>query len=203
MTGNLPRTHATLRLARIISVVGHPFLLMPLLTAIAAFHLLPASEAIAVELIALGVVIVPSGVYTIIRVRRGTWNDLDVSDQHQRGQFYAVLLPLLLVVAVISWMSNVPRAIPLGALGILTLVAAAFFLNRWVKLSLHTGFGIFAAETLFLFRPFWGVFVFALALLVGWSRIALGRHVLAEVFFGGLLGAIVGIACVFSISFFD
>lgn len=189
------------KLTQWISVIGHPFVLMPLLTGIVAYHLLPAREAAIVEAVALGVVIIPTGLYTLIQVCRGSWNDLDVSDQRQRNQFYAILLPLLLLLAIISWMSDLPRAIPLGAMGIMTLVAAAFVLNTWVKVSLHTGFAIFAAETLFLFRPGWAVGVFCLALMVGWSRVALGRHTVAEVVFGGLLGSVVGATFVFSMLF--
>ncbi len=180
------------KVARLISVIGHPFLLMPLLTGIVAFHLLPPKDAWMVELTALGVVILPASVYTVVRVQRGTWGDLDVSNQHERNQFYAILLPLLLIIAVISWIADVPRTIPLGALSIIALVGAAFFFNTWMKLSLHTGFAVFAAETFFLFRPTLGGAVLLLAVLVGWSRTALGRHTVTEVFLGGALGAIVG-----------
>ncbi len=188
-------------LARMISVIGHPFVLMPLLTGIVAFNVLPASEALVVELIALGVVIIPASVFTVVRVRQGAWGDLDVSDQRHRNQFYAILLPLLLIVAVLSWLSDVPRAIPLGALSIITLVAAAFLLNAWVKVSLHTGFAVFAAETFFLFGPTLGGVVLVLAILVGWSRTVLGRHTATEVVLGGILGALVGAAFVFGVEY--
>lgn len=188
-------------LARLISIIGHPFLLMPVLTGIVAFHVLPPREALIVELIALGVVIIPAGVLTVVRVRQGAWGDLDVSDQRQRNQFYGILLPLLLIIAVLSWLTDVPRAIPLGALSIIVLVAAAFLLNIWVKVSLHTGFAVFAAETFFLFRPTLGGIVLVLAILVGWSRTALGRHTATEVVLGGILGALVGAAFVFGVEY--
>ncbi len=188
--------------ARLISIIGHPFLLMPLLTGIVAFHLLPPREAMLVELTALGVVIIPASVYTILRVQRGTWGDLDVSDQRQRNQFYAILFPLLLIVALLSWAADVPRAIPLGAVSIIALVGAAFVLNTRVKVSLHTGFAVFAAETLFFFKPTLGGAVLLLAMLVGWSRVALGRHTVMEVLLGGVLGASIGAAFVFSLTFF-
>lgn len=190
-----------IKLARLISVIGHPFLLMPLLTGIVAFHLLPSKDALIVELIALGVVIVPASVYTLVCVKRGTWGDLDVSDQRERQQFYGILLPLLLIIAVLSWISDVPRAIPLGAVSIIALVSAAFLLNVWVKVSLHTGFAVFAAETFLLFRPTLGTVVLVLAILVGWSRTTLGRHTVTEVLLGGILGAFVGAAFVLSLKY--
>ncbi len=178
--------------ARWISVIGHPFLLMPLLTAVVAYHVLPPRQALIAELIALGVVIVPAGAYTIFRVRRGTWGNMDVSDQHERSQFYGILLPLLLTIAIIAWIAEVPFSIPLGAFAILVLVGAASIINKWIKISLHTGFGVFVALAMFLIDPKAGAVVLILALLVAWSRVILGRHTIREVLLGGALGCIVG-----------
>lgn len=185
---NLPQTH----IARWISVIGHPFLLMPLLTGLIAYRLLPPKEAMIAELIALGVVIVPAALYTFVKVRKGLWNNLDVSDQHHRSQFYGILISLLALLTIISWLADVPRAIAMGTTAIFSLVAVAFFLNKTIKVSLHTGFSIFVACVLFLMQPILAVFAFILALAVGWSRIVLGRHTSREVMLGALLGLIVG-----------
>ena len=191
-----------IKLARIVSVLGHPFLLMPLLTGIVSYKLLPPADALVAELIALGIVIIPSGVYTVVRVRQGRWSDLDVSDQRERSQFYGILLPLLFIIAGISWSADVPYAIPLGALAILMLVGSAFVLNSWVKVSLHSGFGIFAAEAFFFFNPILGGGVLLLAIFVGWSRIVLDRHSVREVIYSGLLGFLIGGLFLFSLYLF-
>ena len=188
-------------LARWISVIGHPFLLMPLLTGIIAFEALPRAEAIYAEAIALGVVIVPAGLYTVYRVRKGTWHNIDVSDQQERGQFYEILLPLLSIIAVIAWIADVPRSIPFGALAIITLVATALMVNSWIKVSLHTGFGVFVALTLYLMEPALAVVALVLALFIAWSRVVLGRHTTCEVVLGGTLGGIVGGAFVITLSY--
>jgi undecaprenyl-diphosphatase len=41
--------------------------------------------------------------------------------------------------------------------------------------------------------PGWGVLVWSLAILVGWSRVALGIHYVGDVVAGGLLGSAVGL----------
>ena len=189
------------RLARYISIIGHPFLLMPLLTAVVAYHVLPPRHALIAEIIALGVVIVPAGAYTIFRVRKGTWGDMDVSDQRERSQFYGILLPLLLLISFIAWIAEVPVSIPLGAFAILLLVGSASVINKWVKISLHTGFGVFVAWAMFLIDPKAGAVVLFLALLIGWSRVILGRHTVSEVLLGGTLGAVVGGAFVTSLQY--
>lgn len=179
------------RFARWVSVVGHPFILMPILTGVIAFNVLPLRQALIAELVALGVVIIPAGLMTLYKVRRGTWTDLDVSQQHQRKQFYAILLPLLGLIAMIALIADVPVSIPLGATAIVLLVAIAYLLNPRIKVSLHTGFGMFVALTLFLINTWLGIGAMALATLVAWSRIVLRRHTVAEVLVGGILGIIV------------
>lgn len=190
-----------IKVARWISVIGHPFLLMPVLTGIIAYHVLPPKQALLVELIALGIVIIPTGIYTMTRVRRGTWSDLDVSNQRERGQFYTLLLPLLGIITIISWMADVPRSIPLGSAAILVLVAAAQILNSRIKVSLHTGFAVFVALTLFPIDRNLASIAFILACLVGWSRTALGRHTIREVLLGGGLGLVVSAAFVLTLHF--
>jgi membrane-associated phospholipid phosphatase len=191
-----------IRLARWISVIGHPFLLMPVLTGIIAYHLLPPHEALLAELVALGVVIVPAGLYTIRRVHKGSWSDLDVSKRHERTQFYGILLPLLCILAVVAWVANVPRSIPLGSLAIIGLVAIAYLMNNWMKISLHTGFAIFVALTLYLINPVLATAALLLACCVAWSRVVLQRHTLREVLLGGALGCLVGGTFVVTLRFF-
>jgi membrane-associated phospholipid phosphatase len=191
-----------IRLARWISVIGHPFLLMPVLTGIIAYHLLPPPEALLAELVALGVVIVPAGLYTIRRVHKGLWSDLDVSKRHERTQFYGILLPLLCLLAVVAWVADVPRSIPLGSLAIIGLVAIAYLMNNWMKISLHTGFAIFVALTLSLINPVLATAALLLACCVAWSRVVLQRHTLREVLLGGALGCFVGGTFVLTLRFF-
>lgn len=190
------------RVARWISVIGHPFLLMPVLTGIIAYHLLPPREALLAELVALGVVIVPAGLYTIRRVQKGLWSDLDVSQRHERTHFYGILLPLLCVLAVAAWVANVPRSIPLGSLAIIGLVAIAYLLNNWIKISLHTGFAIFVALTLSLIHPVLATVALLLACCVAWSRVVLQRHTLGEVLLGAVLGGLAGGTFVLTLRFF-
>lgn len=185
-----------IQIARWISIVGHPFLLMPVLTGITAYHVLPPQQALIAIVVALGVVIVPAALYTIYRVRKGTWSDLDVSDQHQRGQFYNILLPLLLIITAVAALTDVPPAIPLGAGGIIALVGLAHFINSRVKVSLHTGFGVFVALNLYLIGPDIAFAALILACLIGWSRVVLGRHSIREVLLGGGLGFVVAGALV-------
>jgi hypothetical protein len=98
---------------------------------------------------------------------------------------------LLFGAAGLLWWSGQPRLLPLG-LGLGgAMVVAALLLRRWLKLSLHTAFAVFAAA---LWWPHAGgaALVLLLAAAVSWSRLALRRHTVAEVAAGLLAGAAAG-----------
>lgn len=76
------------------------------------------------------------------------------------------------------------------------LIAAAWFCNRWLKPSMHTGFVILTAGALWRSDLPLALALTALALAVGWSRLVLARHTVPEVVVGTLL-AILAVAVVF------
>jgi membrane-associated phospholipid phosphatase len=71
------------------------------------------------------------------------------------------------------------------------MVVAAQLLRRWLKLSLHAAFAVFAVA---LWWPNAGgaAVVLLLAAAVSWSRLALRRHTGAEVTAGLLAAAAAG-----------
>ncbi len=76
----------------------------------------------------------------------------------------------------------------------LGMVAVSGLATRWIKVSLHTAFGVLAATALILTRsPVGYALLFALPVLV-WSRLTLKRHSVAEVVLGGAIGAAAGAA---------
>lgn len=186
-------TAATTTTARALSVVGHPALLMPAAVAGSAaangapprvLHLgLAAAVAIALCVIA----------YSLVQVRAGRWSHVDASVPRERSQLNLVLCMLLFGAAGLLWWSGQPRLLPLG-LGLGgAVVVAALLLRRWLKLSLHAAFAVFAAA---LWWPHAGgaALVLLLAAAVSWSRLALRRHTGAEVTAGLLAGAAAGAA---------
>jgi membrane-associated phospholipid phosphatase len=73
------------------------------------------------------------------------------------------------------------------------LVLLTHVLRRWLKVSLHAAFALFAAALVWPNLP-GTLAVAALALGVAWSRLVLRRHTLPEVLTGLLLGAAFGAA---------
>lgn len=177
--------------ARWISILGHPFILIPALVAAVTVRRLPPEQAAFIVGSVILVSIVPMFLLIARRVRAGAWTNYDVSVREQRAGMYPAALAITFATALVLAWAQVPRPILRGVLAILLLIGCAALINLWLKISLHTAFAVFTALA---FLPSRGLVagVLVLALAIAWSRIELGRHTLAEVLGGALLGAAVG-----------
>ncbi len=179
-------------IARALSILGHPALLMP--AAIVGTSLSADAPAATVAL-AAGASLAVAGVvlaYSFLRVRSGAWAHPDASRPAERLQLNLFLLGTLLAVGVLSYALSRPPAVTAGALLCAGIVAAALLLRGRLKVSLHVAFAMFAAAL------WWPSPVFALQLALAgglaWSRLALGRHTPAEVVLGAIVGTVAGLA---------
>ena len=139
-----PGSDLSLGLARALSILGHPALLMPgaVVWASIARNAPPSvlfTAASASVFVALCV-----GVYSAVQVRAGRWVHVDASVPRERGQLNLFLALLLFGTAGALWWTGQPRPVFLGlALGG-GLVVVGHLLRRWLKVSLHAGFAVFA-----------------------------------------------------------
>jgi hypothetical protein len=179
--------------ARAVSIAGHPVVLVLIAAMIAAasrgasfLQLRLVGAAVA----ALGIIVLG---YSWLQVRAGRWSHVDASVRHERSSLNAFLTVLLLLGAALSWfgLHSLQLSVALALSGV--LIFAAMLVARWVKLSLHTAFAAFATALLWplTLAVLAGVLVSA---AVAWSRLALGRHVVADVISGALLGTVAGSA---------
>jgi hypothetical protein len=183
-----------LQVARCLSIVGHPLVFLPLAVwmAIASGtsggQVLPLALAF-FALLALGVMS-----YSWMHVRSGHWGHVDASLPHERRSLNGLLLSALSVSAVIMWFQPRARGLALGITLSCFLIGAALLTARWLKASLHMAFLVFASTI--LWQVSLGLVVAALAFTaaVGWSRLELRRHSVAEVLAGAGLGLVAGCA---------
>lgn len=179
-------------IARALSIIGHPAIVLPLATWLALTLQSPAAAsnlaivAIPASIAALGVA------YTLVQVRRGRWAHVDASGKQERrdlNRFLGIGLPLA---ALLAWLvgARVHAVVALLIAAFIVLLGAA--LARWLKLSLHVAFGVFAAA---LPWPAWEWVAcgLLLAVLVGWSRLVLARHTVVEVVLAFPVGALAGL----------
>ena len=134
-----------LTFARILSIVGHPALLMPLAvvgSAVARGAPAPVLQAAA---LASGAVAVGVGIYSLCQVRAGHWQHMDASVPRERSQLNLFLVLVLSGMAVLLVWTGQPPVVAAG-LGVgAGVVAVAHLFRRRLKLSLHAAFGVFAA----------------------------------------------------------
>ncbi|MFN7163945.1 MAG: hypothetical protein ACK4P2_03920 [Hyphomonas sp.] len=178
-------------LAHAVSIAGHPAILMPLAAGFAASAGGASPEMTRTILWVTSGVVVAVLIYSLVQVRRGQWADTDASRPEERSQLNLFLAPLLAAGAGWAWWSGQPLALALGLGASAAIIAAALVSSRWMKLSLHTAFAVFAAS---LFWPDVRVVGAGLVLagLIAWARLHLKRHTAADVAAGALAGAAAG-----------
>ncbi|HEU4579814.1 MAG TPA: hypothetical protein VFS67_16255 [Polyangiaceae bacterium] len=175
--------------ARYLSILGHPFVVLP--ASIAAIAVLRGADprlALPLALVFVAVVLALA-----LGVRRGRFNDFDVSQRERRPGFYALVILATVVLGV--RLRRDPQAFWACVTAGVTLVACGL-LNRWIKVSLHTAFALYAAGLWCAWSPGAGLLALPFAAAVAWSRLRLRRHSRAEVLAGAAAGLAAGAALV-------
>lgn len=175
-------------LARWVSRVLHPFVVLPLAVLLALGRRATGQALASAGAVAL-LLLLPLLALIVWQVRAGGWSDHDVSDRgHRKGLYRGALLVLPLGTMLAAWQLPQLRAELLAGW---LLLLVSMLADRWLKTSLHLAFGSFAAllAASDLARA---AGCGAALLLLAWSRLTLRRHTLAEVATGAGLGAVVG-----------
>ena len=175
------------RLARWVSIAGHPFLVLP--ASIGALSSLRGGDLRAA--LAIGAVFALVSFGVLLGIATGRFNDFDVSERERRPGFHLLLAAATLGLAL--WLREQPAALR-ACLIAAALLAGCGVLNRWTKVSLHTVFALFAASFWLEWSLRAGLMAVLLAAAVGWSRVQLGRHTSREVCAGAVLGLLGGAA---------
>jgi membrane-associated phospholipid phosphatase len=129
--------------------------------------------------------------FSWFQVRAGRWSHVDASARKERTSLNVFLAVLLVLSAALLWLLT-PRSILSMALALSgALIVVALLTARWVKVSLHAAFAAFAAALLWPIMPAFLIGVIVTAAVV-WSRLILGRHVVADVVAGLLFGTAAG-----------
>jgi hypothetical protein len=177
------------RLARLISILGHPLLTLPLaVLALMAAHN-PAGDNARLHATAIGMALVATGVmgYSGWQVKRERWTHVDASAPRERMMLNRGLLLLLTTLtALAAWRGMPELALGLALSAALILIAMASI--RWCKLSLHVAFAAYAAGLLWALSPIATVAAGAFTATIAWSRLRLSRHRPRDIAAGALAG---------------
>lgn len=188
-----PATSSATRIARAISWVGHPLVIVSISLGIIVAERLANRVGVSVLLALILAVVLPTAVLLIRGVHSGRWSDADVSIRTERVRFYPPAILLSLGGIGTLMFLHAPGFIVRGALVTLGLLVASAFLNRMIKISLHGMFAFYCTVVLLAigFQVALGMLI--LALLVVWSRLRLRRHTPIEMLLGVIMGCLGGI----------
>ncbi len=170
------------KIAKIVSLVLHPFLISPLGIVIILWldtgNLL---SALAWAGLCAAFVVAPASIYLAQKLKKKAYTDADVSVKEHRYGFYLFGgICMTLCFATLIWL-DAPGVLTAGFLTALVALVAAIVVNRfWTKISIHTGaiVGV-ATATAYYSLPLAGL-LFSFALLISWARLVTGRHTIIE-----------------------
>ncbi len=193
-SGTKERVEVSTSIARWLSILLHPFVMVGALVGSAAASRQSTGDALRSVALVVVFTILPLAVLMARQVRRGAWHNADASNRDERPLLFLVggvaLVALLACVVLLQPQSFMVRGV-VTTLGMLAVCAVT---TRWIKVSLHMAFATFAAAALALARsPAGYILLLALPPLL-WSRLTLNRHTRVEVALGVLIGALAGAA---------
>jgi membrane-associated phospholipid phosphatase len=178
-------------IARSLSILGHPLIVIPGAVAALVLHSHTSSAALIVSMVC-GIAAVVLA-FSFLQVHRGQWQHVDASARAERRSLNLFLAIVLFLGAAVAFFQLAERGLSLGLLLSGLLIAAVMLVAPWFKLSLHASFAAFAVLLLWPLRLWYVALMGVAAVAIGWSRVVLARHTVVEVLGGSLLGGLFGV----------
>ncbi|MBK0866068.1 hypothetical protein INP57_04535 [Saccharopolyspora sp. HNM0986] len=187
------KTTASLRLARTVTEIFAPWVLITLLPIGVAWQATGYRWWPALGwgvLVAATSALIPQAVMTV-GAARGRWDGHHVRDRAGRLIPFIALIGSGAIGLVLLVTGGAPRAMTALDAGMLALVIVAGAITTKWKISMHAAAGGGATVVLALFYgPAWWLLGLVTA-GIGWSRVRLGDHTTAQVVAGALAGALI------------
>lgn len=177
--------------AAIISAIGHPFFLLPLifsLLAVKQVGLEKASPALIAVLTCMAALLI----YLFFRKRKGLVSNWDVSAHQERSRnVYQPILALVLAASAVLYFFNQPFVGDTLFFGL--LMAVCYAINIKIKISQHTSIATYLGFLALPVNLWLGIALLVFVPFIAWSRVVLGRHTRDEVMIGGIIGGLFGL----------
>ncbi len=181
----------TKQTANLISTLGHPFLLLPLVLAWLTVRKV-GFETAWPTLAAIFACIMIMVVFLYFKKKKGEISNWDVSAQKERSKnIYQPILFLTGAAAAALYFLEQPFVGDTLFFGLLMLVC--YTINARIKVSQHTVMAYYVSFLVLPVNLLVGMGLLAFAPLIGWSRVVLGRHQKEEVMVGTIVGVVFGL----------
>lgn len=186
------RQAVALRIAQWVSLAGSPFLLAALLLLIVSWHathrVLPALgwSALAATFVTLGPLVILA-----LAVSAGRVRNLDLDLRAERPWPMVIALVITVVGLVVLWVLGAPRLLLILLLATLLGGFVALLITlRW-KISIHAGGAAGAATVMTLLYGVQALPLLIGVVLIGWSRVVLGKHTWLQVVAGAAVSVVI------------
>lgn len=156
---------------------------------------LTSKESWSVFLPAFLIIIVPVVVWLIWNVKTGRYTNLDVSDRKQRKTLYIFIEVCIFL--YLLYAHFVQNNVDLRILFVLILLLLMQLSNFFIKSSMHTAFNILVAAFFFAEDIYAGIVWLIIAILVGITRVIVGRHTPKEVLMGSFIAFLVSFSYIY------
>jgi membrane-associated phospholipid phosphatase len=174
--------------ARWLSLVAHPFVMVGVMVGTVAARRSSAGEALRSVAIVLAFTVIPMLVLMVRQVRAGAWENVDASNRKERPILYLVCGLGLAALVAYSFLAGAQSFLLHGVVGTLAMVGVCALATRWIKVSLHMAFATLATTCLLLLPSRVGWVLLPLVPALAWSRLFLARHRPLEVILGTAIG---------------
>jgi len=179
-------------LAKVISIIGHPLLTIPVFVIVVLFSGNDSKSALFLTFLIIGCVFIPIISWIYLKSKNGSYSNFDVSDQKQRRSLFVFAIPFLAVITVVLFATHQPVKTSICMLFATILVVISQLVNFYIKSSLHVSLTLYLAFIALHINFIFGITLIIMSFFIGWSRIILKRHSLKEVFAGAIIGLSVG-----------
>jgi membrane-associated phospholipid phosphatase len=182
-----------LGVARFVSLIGHPMVLLTLTITLVLARNLPPARLVTIVGIFLLSTIIPLCLVMWRKVASGQWTNMDVSDPDQRGHLYSAAIVIIALATLMFWLMSLPHTLFIGSVVSLLLLVSGMLVSRRSKISMHTMFAAYCAVALLGVSIAFSFVLIVMVGLVAWSRLVLKRHTASQVIGGLCLGICAGV----------
>src|SRR5947209_199166 len=180
-----------IRFAQQISNILAPVTIsLPLVALVAFYHARDLLVAVFYALITLFFLSLGPTIYILIGIRQGKISDIEVSNRKERAGPFLFGTMSTIVGLFILLFTNGPKNLETllfitGVSGIIMMLT-----TLWWKISIHASSLAGAATVLTILYGIVMLPTYLLVVLVGWSRVVLRRHTVAQVVVGSLMSIV-------------
>jgi membrane-associated phospholipid phosphatase len=179
------------RIARLVTEVMSPVVLIVVVSLIVAVHSAGAGRGLALGLVAVFFVGGFPYALVLIGVRRGLLTDHHISRREQRPRIMAIALASAVAgLAVLRWL-DAPRALFALLAAMVAGVAVALAVTSFWKISIHAASAAGTVACLAILVSPWWLVLAPLVVLTGWARVEIRDHTPVQVSVGAIVGAVV------------